>query len=69
VVDLNDDEYGSTDEEDPGQFPFSFTFVVIHGPKRIRFIHYVETQLQFTIGHANLCKLQAENTETQNVHA
>ncbi|RLN18306.1 Cytochrome P450 86B1 [Panicum miliaceum] len=27
VVDLNDDKYGSTDEEDPGQFPFSFTFV------------------------------------------
>jgi zinc finger HIT domain-containing protein 1 len=22
VVDLNDDEYGSTDEEDLGQFPF-----------------------------------------------
>jgi len=29
VVDLNDDEYGSTDEEDPGQFRFSFSLVVI----------------------------------------
>ena len=41
----------------------------IHVPKRVRFIHYVETQLQFTIGHANLCKLQTENTETQNGYA
>lgn len=31
VVDLNDDEYGSTDEEDHGQFPVSLSLICFDG--------------------------------------